>query len=225
MADRGVCLFENCDELVLGNLTLKNTFGAQGQAEVIYFNSGSNAHKLTIENCALHSLQDTFLVKGQVWVHNSLIAGNVDFICGYPKACLFEDCEIRCEKYSKGFILQARVPGADDKGFVFLNCRITAGEGAADGTMYLARSGGSTDYYDNVTFVNCTMADVFAPAGWYTDPAPNPASATASSGWKEYGSKDASGNALSLTGRASCAKVLTEAEAAAYASRSAVLGW
>lgn len=217
---RGVCLFENCDNLVLENLTMRNTYGAQGQAEVLYFNSGSNAHKLTLENCALHSLQDTFLTKGQVWVHNSLIAGNVDFIWGYPKACLFEDCEIRCEKYSKGFILQARVPGVSDKGFVFLNCRITAGEGAADGTMYLARSGGSTDYYDNVTFVNCQMSPVIAPVGWYSDPTPNPATPTATSGWKEYGT-----TGVSTASRNSLGRILTAEEAAAYSSKEAVLGW
>lgn len=217
---RALCLFENCDNLVLTNLTIRNTYGAQGQAETIYFNSGSNAHKLVIENCALHSLQDTFLTKGVVWVHNSLIAGNVDFIWGYPKACLFEDCEIRCEKYSSGFILQARVPGANDKGFVFLNCRITAGEGAADGTMYLARSGGSTDYYDNVTFVNCQMSPVINAAGWYSNPAPNPATPTATSGWKEYGT-----TGVSTASRNSLGRTLTADEAAAYSSKEAVLGW
>ena len=217
---RGLCLFENCDNLVLTNLTVKNTYGAQGQAETIYFNSGSNAHKLVIENCALHSLQDTFLTKGQVWVHNSLIAGNVDFIWGYPKACLFEDCEIRCEKYSKGFIIQARVPSASDKGFVFLNCRITAGEGAADGSMYLARSAGQTDCFDNVTYINCQMSSVIAPAGWYTDPSPNPATPTATSGWKEFGTTGAS-----TASRNSLGRILTADEAAAYSSKQAVLGW
>ena len=217
---RGVCLFENCDNLLLSGLTLVNSYGAQGQAEVIYFNSGSNAHRLTVENCALHSLQDTFLTKGEVWVHNSLIAGNVDFIWGYPKACLFEDCEIRCEKYSSGFILQARVPGASDKGFVFLNCRITAGEDAKDGSMYLARSGGSTDYYDNVTFVNCRMSSVVAPVGWYSNPAPNPATPTAVSGWKEYGT-----TGVSTASRNNLGRILTAEEAAAYSSKAAVLGW
>ena len=217
---RGICLFENCDNLLLSGLTLVNSYGAQGQAEVIYFNSGSNAHRLTVENCALHSLQDTFLTKGEVWVHNSLIAGNVDFIWGYPKACLFEDCEIRCEKYSSGFILQARVPGASDKGFVFLNCRITAGEGAKDGSMYLARSGGSTDYYDNVTFVNCRMSSVVAPVGWYSNPAPNPATPTAVSGWKEYGT-----TGVSTASRNNLGRILTAEEAAAYSSKAAVLGW
>lgn len=216
---RGVILVESCDNLVLENLTLRNTFGSEkGQAEVIYFNSG---YKMTIGNCALHSLQDTFLCKGSVWVHNSLIEGHCDFIWGYPKACLFEDCEIRAA--AAGYIVQARVQNASDKGFVFLNCRLTAKSGVKDGSMYLARSAGQSEVYDNVTFINCYMSPVIASAGWYTNPSPNPASPTATSGWKEYGSKDASGAAL--TGHNSKGKYLTADEAKAFSSKESVLGW
>ena len=218
---RGMILAESCDNLVFKNLTMKNTFGQQkGQAEVIYFNSN---YKLTIENCALHSLQDTFLCKGTVYVHNSLIAGHCDFIWGYPQACLFEDCEIRAE--AAGYIVQARVQNASDKGFVFLNCRLTAANGVSDGAMYLARSAGDAGLYDNVTYINCTMAPVIAASGWYTKPAPNPSSPTATSGWKEYGSKDASGKALNTGSRSAYGKVLTADEASAYSSRQAVLGY
>lgn len=217
---RGVILAESCDGLAIENLTLKNSFGElKGQAEVIYFNGNG---KLVVENCSLYSLQDTFLCKGQVYVHNSLIAGHCDFIWGYPKACLFEDCEIRSE--AAGYIVQARVQNKTDKGFVFLNCRLTAAEGVKDGSMYLARSGGSSDYFDNVSFISCTMSPVIAASGWYTTPAPNPSSPAAESGWKEYGSKDPSGKALDLGSRSKMAKILTESEAVAYSSRSAVLG-
>ena len=218
---RGMILAESCDNLVFKNLTMKNTFGQQkGQAEVIYFNSN---YKLTIENCALHSLQDTFLCKGIVWVHNSLIAGHCDFIWGYPKACLFEDCEIRAE--ASGYIVQARVQYTTDKGFVFLNCSLTAVSGVSDGSMCLARSAGDASLYDNVTYINCTMSPVISATGWYTTPSPNPASPTATSGWKEYGSKDASGKALDTGSRSRMGKVLTAEEAAAYSSRAAVLGY
>lgn len=222
---RSLMLVENCNNLQLKGLTIRNSYGEQGQAETIYFNSGSNAHRLIIEDCALYSLQDTFLCKGEVYVHNSLIAGNVDFIWGYPKACLFEDCEIRCEYHKNGgYVIQARVPAAGDKGFVFLNCRITTGEGAKDGSVYLARSAGQKECFDNVTFVGCTMAPVIAPAGWYTSPAPNPATPTASSGWKEYGSVTPAG--ASATGsRNAYGRILTADEAAAYTSKTAVLGW
>ncbi len=218
---RGVILAENCDNLNFENLTMKNTFGQEkGQAEVIYFNS---SNKLVIENCALHSLQDTFLCKGTVYVHKSLISGHCDFIWGYPKVCLFEDCEIRAE--APGYIVQARVQNASDKGFVFLNCRLTAAAGVKDGSMYLARSAGKTDCIDNVTYINCAMSPVISPAGWYSNPAPNPSSPSATAGWKEYGSKDASGKALDTGSRSRMGMVLTSEQAAAYSSRQAVLGY
>jgi pectin methylesterase-like acyl-CoA thioesterase len=154
-------------------------------------------------------------------VHNSLIAGHVDYIWGYPEACLFEDCEIRSR--AGGYLIQARVPSVSNKGFVFLNCKLTAESGVKDGSMYLARSGGSTEYFDNVVFVNCTMGPVIAPTGWHTDKAPNPSTPTATSGWREYGSVDASGKAV--TGHNASGKVLTAAEAEPYSTRQSVLGW
>ena len=167
---------ESCDNLVLENLTIENTYSIpshKGQAETIYFNSN---YKLTVENCSLISWQDTFLCKGKVWVHNSLIAGHVDYIWGYPEACLFEDCEIRSR--AGGYLIQARVPSVSNKGFVFLNCKLTAESGVKD---------------------------------------------TATSGWREYGSVDASGKAV--TGHNASGKVLTAAEAEPYSSRQSVLGW
>ena len=220
---RGLFLVENCDKLTLQDLTIENTFGElKGQAEAIYFNSGSNNHKLTIENCSLLSYQDTFLCKGEVWVHNSLIAGHCDFVWGYPKVCLFEDCEIRAR--AAGYIVQALVPAAGYKGFVFLNCSLTAESGVKDGSMYLARSAGQSDCWDNVTYVGCTMSPVIAPQGWYSSPAPNPAVPTAGSGWKEYGSVDAGGKPATA-GRNTLGMILTPSEAEAYSSKAAVLGW
>ena len=218
---RSVFLVEGCDNLVLEDLTLENTYSIpshKGQAETIYFNS---SYRLTIENCSLLSWQDTFLCKGKVWVHNSLIAGHCDYVWGYPDACLFEDCEIRSR--AAGYIVQARIQAASSKGFVFLNCRLTAESGVRDGSMYLARSGGSAEYYDNVVFIGCTMEPVIASGGWYTSPAPNPAAPTATSGWREWGSVDASGKPV--TGHNASGKVLTDAEAEPYSSRAAVLGW
>ena len=219
---RGLFLIENCDNLLLDNLTIENTFGEQkGQAEAIYFNSGNNTHRLSITNCALLSWQDTFLVKGRVWVYNCHIYGHVDYIWGYPAVCLFENCEIRSR--GAGYIVQARVPNATDKGFVFLNCSFKAENDVADGSMYLARSGGSSDYFDNVAFVNCMMAPVIATTGWYSTPVPNPSTPTATCGWREYRCVDISGKVI--TGHNSYGKVLTAAEVEQYLTREAVLGW
>ena len=221
---RCLWLVENCDNLVIENLTIENSFWAsdhKGQAETIYFNSGNGSHRLTIGNCSLISWQDTFLCKGQVWVHNSLIAGHCDYIWGYPKACFIENCEIRSR--AAGYIVQARVQSASDKGFVFKNCRLTAEEGVKDGSVYLARSAGQSDCFDNVVFINCTMGSVIRPEGWLGSPAPNPSAPTATSGWRENNSKDASGNPI--TTHNAFGKVLTSAEAAPYSTREDVLGW
>lgn len=219
---RGLFLVENCDNLVLQDLTIENSFGEQkGQAETIYFNSGNNTHRLTIENCSLISWQDTFLAKGRVWVHNSLIAGHVDYIWGYPEVCLFEECEIRSR--AAGYIIQARVPKVTDKGFVFLNCSLTAEDGVSSGSVYLARSAGQSEVFDNVVYVNCTMSPAISASGWYSNPAPNPSAPTATGGWREFGSKDASGRAV--TGHNAYGKVLSASEAQDYLSKESVLGW
>ena len=218
---RCLWLIENCNNLVLENLTVENSFYSsdhKGQAETLYFNSGNNSHRLTIENCALVSWQDTFLCKGEVWVHNSLIAGHCDYIWGYPKVCLFEDCEIRSR--AAGYIIQARVPNAADKGFVFLNCKLTAESGVKDGSMYLARSAGQSDCFDNVTYVNCTMSAVIRPEGWLGSPAPNPSNPTATAGWKEYGT-----TGVSTATRNAYGRILSADEAAAYSSKNAILNW
>ena len=221
---RSIFLVEGCDNLVLEGLSIVNDIASgDGQAECLYFNG--DGKKLVIEGCSLISWQDTFETKGLVYVHNSLIAGHVDFIWGNPSACLFEDCEIRSRESGR-YIVQARVNNATDKGFVFLNCKLTAESGVANGSMYLARSGGDASKYDNVTFINCEMSSVIAPVGWFgptvnsNAKAPTPLEPTAVSGWKEYGT-----TGVSTGSRNSYGKQLTAAEAEAFSSKQAVLGW
>ena len=206
---RAVILFENCKGIRFENMTMKNTYGKPGQAEVIYNNS-NGAYTLTFVNCSLISLQDTFNTKGYCWMYNCLVEGDCDFIWGSPKTCLFEKCEIRAA--GDGYIVQARCMDSKDKGFVFLGCNLTKNDGVKAGMMYLARSSGSTDYYDNVTYINCSMSDVIASSGWYSKPAPNPASASAAMGWKEYGSTDNEGGNLSVSNRLQASYQMTEAE-------------
>jgi hypothetical protein len=89
--------------------------------------------------------------------------------------------------------------------------------------MYLARSSGATEYYDNVAFINCYMSSVIPATGWYSKPTPNPVKANASSGWKEYGSKNATGESLSLSSRLSNAYTLSSEEyEAGYKDRATI---
>ena len=219
---RSLFLVEGADMLTLNNLTLRNSHLRNkvdsNQAEAIYFNSNG---RLIANNAGFFSEQDTLLLKGYSWFYNSLVAGNVDFIWGYPVTALFENSEIRTIGDSKdndpakdtsgGYILQARVPVATDPGFIFLNSRFTHGPGpigndVIDNSTYIARSGGSDTYFDNITLINNKFDTHIATSGWAVQgvngqPAPNPEIATPISGWREYGSMDLAGDPLDLSQR------------------------
>ena len=215
---RSVFLIEGVDNLVLNNFTLKNSHirdnQYSNQAETLYFNSDSG--RLTATNMNFISEQDTLLLKGYSWFYQSLIAGNVDFIWGYVNTALFEESEIRTIGDSKngdptqdtagGYVLQARVPDINNKGFIFLNSEFTHGPGplgndVLDNSTYIARSGGSSSYFDNITLINNRFDIGWAGEGINSQPAPNPNPATAAAGWREYGSMDMQGNPLDLSTR------------------------
>ncbi len=240
---RSVFLVETSDLLKLDSLTLKNDtlIGSGGQAEVIYFNNDTG--RLIATNTNFISEQDTVQVKGYSWFYRSLIAGNVDFIWGNNRAALFEESEIRTLGDSRGngsggYILQARTVSAADKGFVFLNSSLTRGPGplghtVADGATWLARSGGSASYFDNIVFVNTKMDAHINPAGWNISPMPNPGTPSATSGWREYGSMDMSATTLDVSQRVSASYQLSFGEiinsycnrAQVFAAYNSSAGW
>ncbi|HET7506389.1 MAG TPA: pectinesterase family protein [Kofleriaceae bacterium] len=240
---RSVFLVEAADLVTLDTLTLRNTMlrstSASSQAETLYFNS--DAGRLIARNASFLSEQDTVQLKGYAWFFQSLVAGNVDFIWGGARAALFESCEIRSvgdttSTTSGGYVVQARSVSAADKGFVFLNSRLTHGPGpgpaagdvptGASAATYLARSPGGTASFDNVAFVSCQMDAHVIPAGWAYNlngqPIPNPSVASADAGWREFGTTDLAGAPVSLAARAG-GHVLTDSEVAAgFASRAQI---
>lgn len=229
---RSVFLIEGADMLTLENLTIKNTtlIGEGGQAETMYFNSNQ---RLIAKHINLFSEQDTLLVKGYNWFYDSLIAGNVDFIWGGNHVSLFENSEIRTLGDSRGnggggYILQARTANATDKGFVFLNSRLTRGLGplghaVADNTAWLARSGGNAGYFDNIAFINTRVDAHIRTAGWNASPPSNPSTPSAASGWRQYNIMDIAGAPLNIDGWV-LGYTLTEAEyLAEFSSRAQIL--
>lgn len=69
-----------------------------------------------------------------------LIEGTVDFIFGCGQA-LFEDCELRSlvDARGHGYIAAPAHALEQTGGFLFRRCRLTAQEGVAPGSVYLAR--------------------------------------------------------------------------------------
>ncbi|TFW15661.1 pectinesterase family protein [Duganella callida] len=248
---RAVMLVESSDMLVLDTITLRNTTLRSGaisaQAETIYFNADTG--RLVAKNANFYSEQDTLNLKGYAWFYHSLVAGNVDFIWGSSRAALFEESEIRSvgdtsNAGSGGYILQARAANAGDKGYVFLNSRLTHGAGPGPlhgdvptGATYLARSAGNAAYWDNIAFINTRMDSHIAAVGWAaagvnSQPAPNPAVASAASGWREYGSTTLSGEPINLAARVGGFQLSASDVAAGFADRARVfaaygngMGW
>ena len=207
---RSVVLVEDCDMLRFENLSLENTHGHGSQAETVYFNSDDG--RLIAVNCNFTGEQDTVELKGWCLFRGCTLTGDVDFIWGYARTALFESCEIRsCENANGGYIVQARCDSGD-RGFVFLDCDITAESGVADGSVYLARSGGDGSCFDNVTYIGCRMGDHIADAGWYSSPAPNPSAPSGENGWKEYLSKNMSGVSLDVSSRYSGSRQISAQE-------------
>lgn len=226
---RAVFLVEQADMLTLERLTLKNSHlklnGINNQAEVIFF-SGTT-QRLVARDMNFISRQDTLQLNAYSWFYNTLIAGDVDFIWGSAKAALFENSEIRTvvdstDATKGGYLVQARVTDAKDKGYVFLNSRITREADVPDGSAELARSAGVPTFFDNVVYINCRMDKHIDPAGWWTNPVPNPAGATAVAGWREHGSMALDGSPLPGTGRVAAVHMLSADDAAPYLNRSQV---
>ena len=238
---RAVMLVEASDMLVIDTLTLKNATlrasGISSQAETLYFNNDGG--RLVARNASFLSEQDTLNLKGYAWFYHTLVAGNVDFIWGSSRAALFEESEIRSvgdtsSASSGGYILQARAANATDKGYVFLNSSLTHGPGPGPlhgdvpaGATYLARSSGNATAWDNIAFINTRMDAHIATVGWAgagvnSQPAPNPAVATAASGWREYGSTTLAGDAINLAARVGGFQLSASDVAASFADRAKV---
>jgi pectin methylesterase-like acyl-CoA thioesterase len=178
--------------LNLKNLELMNTAdkASYGQAETLYFNPASGGY-LVANNCTINSHQDTIQTKGSNLFYNCYISGDTDFIWGYASVSLFEGCKIHCLSDSST-IFQARCLNVTDKGYVLLNCDLVT---ESTGVSYFARSNGPStpQYYDNASIINCTISGTGTLNSWEdpgvvaSTPAPTPSSASAASGWKQYG--------------------------------------
>jgi pectate lyase len=235
-ARRALLLVEGSDLLTLDTLTIRNdtlrATAKSAQAETLYFDNDNG--RLIVRNASFFSEQDTIRLKGYAWFYRSLVAGNVDFIWGANRVALFEESEIRsigdsARRTAGGWLVQARTVTADDKGFVFLNSRLTHGPGPAGdliapGSSYLARSPGTPSTWDNVTFINCAMDVHIAPEGWARNginkqPLPNPADG---SGWREYGSRDLQGRPIDLGLRVGGRVLGADEVARGFADRSMI---
>ena len=91
---------------------------------------------------------------------NCLIEGTIDFIFGCGEA-VFEDCEIR--SLGTGYAAAPAHALEQRQGFTFRNCRFTAAEGVAPGSIYLARPWRD---YGLCVFRDCAYGGHISPLGF-----------------------------------------------------------
>lgn len=146
------------------------------------------ADNFLMERCTLTSTQDTLflgplpkdliqrydgflpdILRRDVFCRQTfrdcLIEGTVDFIFGCGET-LFEDCEIRSlvDARGHGYLAAPAHALEQKKGFRFKNCRLTAAEGVAPGSIFLARPWRD---YGLCEFENCrTVGDHISPLGF-----------------------------------------------------------
>jgi pectin methylesterase-like acyl-CoA thioesterase/lysophospholipase L1-like esterase len=203
------------DDFVLENLTVQNTTPYKGsQAEAVFV----NAERCMLRNARFLSFQDTLNLSGRVYVANSTIEGDVDYVWGYGSAC-FERCELR--SMHDGYCVQAR-NSPEKNGYVFIGCKFTAAPGVKK--TWLARIETNRFPASHVAFIGCQMGPHVPAAGWqFTGPA------SAALRFEEYQSVDPTGAPLDLSQRDPSAKQLTAPQAVAESDPAKVLagsdGW
>ena len=194
------------------------TLGKNGQAEALYINNKSAA----FINCRVLSFQDTLLPGGGYnWFKDCFIAGATDFIWGSGKVVLFEDCQIHAPSGTRA-VMQARVR-AGYLGYVFLNSRFTVGEGVTNSTLIYQFEP------DNLTFLNCTFADVYGPNFVGENKPLTPAVPTVATGCKLYNCKTESGSdiyqSIPATVRNTVLQLSKEQYDQYFGTRETIMSW
>ncbi len=208
-----------CDanDFVLETITLRNATPRGGsQAEAIR----GNGQRVVFDRVTLTSFQDTLLWNGSLFVTDSLIEGDVDFMWG-GGACFFRRCELRA--LNAGYYAQVR-NSQTGKGNVYVDCRLTAAAGVTN--SFLARIDpragvANTWPYSQVVFLNCAMGPHITPQGWQLD---NATTGPDLQFW-EFQSFDLNGAPLDVSRRHASSRQIDAVLAAQYRDPAFVLGF
>lgn len=185
----GSATLYNCGHnITMENITIENAAGEVGQAVAL---QTVGAGVQTYRKCRLLGNQDTLYIYGvgnkdgeQVKenIHCTFtecyIEGTTDFIFG-SGAADFVGCTIHSKKNS--YITAASTCKGQERGFVFVECTLTAAEGV--NACYLGRPWRE---YAQTIFIDCTMGGHIRPEGWHNW---NKPSAERTARYGEWGSK------------------------------------
>jgi len=221
---RGVFLAHRVSDLVITNLTFRNTTPQGGsQAEAIILN-GTTAARAILKDIDLYSHQDTLQVNGQAFVSNCYIEGDVDFMWG-TGPCFFENCVCRSLR-SGAYYTQVRNPGTNH-GYVYLRCVFDGIPGVVGN--YLSRIQPARFPNSEVVLLDCTLGNAVGPVAWqFQDSTGVPIAGSPDVHFWEFNSRGADGKSVDVSKRLAGSRQLNLAADSAvianYGSPAFVLG-
>jgi pectin methylesterase-like acyl-CoA thioesterase len=222
---------DTSNDIVIENITLWNPspqLSSNGQSETL---RSESSNRIIVRNATIKGLQDTLLLSGQVYIANSLIEGNVDFIWGNG-VVYFDRCEIK-DVTRKGYTVQAR-NGSGAFGYTFVDCNLTSDPGIT-GHLLARTDKNNMMPASQVAYVNCTLGPHIDPVGWlidgYARPVGDAGVPDGGPNWgltglrfAEYRSVDPSGALIDVSQRIPESKQLSDAEAAQLRDPAYVFG-
>jgi len=203
-------LYVHGNDVTIENLTIKNESGRVGQAVALHV----DGDKFIMKNCNLTGNQDTLLTandSAREYFSNCYIEGTTDFIFGNATV-IFQDCTIK--SLSDSYITAASTTQAQPYGYVFFNCKLTAGDNVKK--EYLGRPWRA---YAKVVFIGCEMGKHIREEGWHNwGKTENEATAY----YAEYAN---TGEGASTAKRVAWSHQLTKKEAKKYTLKNIFNGW
>jgi len=145
------------------NLTFENTTTREDKVQALAMYV--EADRAVFRKCRFLGWQDTLRADaprnqiGRQYFADCYIEGHVDFIYAAGTA-VFDRCHIHVK--ADGYITAASTPEGAPYGFVFLDCKVTAGPAVQKG-FYLGRPWRP---YAATAFVRCEMPAQVRPEGW-----------------------------------------------------------
>jgi pectinesterase len=197
------------------NLTFENTTTREDRVQALAM--FVEADRAVFRNCRFLGWQDTLRSDaprgklGRQYYRDCYLEGHVDFIYAAGTA-VFDRCHVHVK--ADGYITAASTPETTPFGYVFLDCKVTAGPAVERG-FYLGRPWRP---YAATAFLRCELPAQVRPAGW-----DNWGNATneLTARFAEYQS---TGPGANPQARAKWARQLTDDEARAFAAEMILRG-
>ncbi len=218
-------VFVTGDGFTADYLTIQNDLSKQGKPRTQGVALSITADRAILRNVRLLGAQDTLFASSKScksqpdgscktsrqYYDHCYIEGEVDFIFGNAKA-VFSQCEIRSITHNGGYLTaQSRNSVAEDSGYVFNHCRVTADPGVAN--VYLGRPWRD---YATVTFLNTELGPHILPEGWSEWGKPGSKTPTDRLKTATYNEFNSSGPGANPKAREPLSHQLTGPEAKAY---------